>query len=66
MRKNFLAQNKPQKRHKAGDCRCRRKDKSLKGTFEFLESIVKSEFRLVPEELEAFLETLHSEANITR
>ena len=48
------AQNKHRKRHKAADCRRRRENESFKGTFEFLESIGQSEFRLVPEELEAF------------
>ena len=38
----------------AADCRRRRENESFKGTFEFLESIGQSEFRLVPEELEAF------------
>ena len=59
-------QNKSQKRQEAGDCRWSRKDESLRETSEFLELIGQSEFRLVPEELEAFLDTLNSEGNITR
>ena len=47
-------QNKPQIQQEAGDCRRSRKYKSLTETSEFLEFIEKSEFRLVPEELEDF------------
>ena len=53
------------KRHKSADFRRRRINESLKGTFEFLEFIDQSEFRVVPEELKAFLNAQNSEANIT-
>ena len=43
--------------YKAADFRRRHKNKTLKGTFEFLEFIDQSEFRAVPEELEDFLDT---------
>ena len=49
----------------AGDCRWSRKDKSLRKRSEFSESIDQSEFRLVPEKLQAFKETQYLEANIT-
>ena len=58
-------QKKLQKRHKPADFRRRHKNKTLKGTFEFLEFIDQSEFRVVPEELEAFLDAQNSDANIT-
>ena len=58
-------QKKLQKRQKPADFRRRHKNKTLKWTFEFLESIDQSEFRVVAEELEAFLDTQNSEANIS-
>ena len=56
---------KLQKRQKPADFRRRHKNKTLKGTFEFLESIDKSEFRVVAEELEDFLDAQNPEANFT-
>ena len=48
------AQSKPRKRYEAGDCRWSEKNKVWTETSEFLLLIEKSEFRLVPEELDDF------------
>ena len=55
---------RPQKRHKPADFRRRHENKTLKETFEFLEFIDQSEFRVVPEKLQPFIDVQNSEANI--